>query len=123
MLFAHFLWLAAVHVIGCGPDGDELQRVLLGLAPVTCIFAALVGMTRPFVDIHAILAWLKLPLGILILLALRTVWGTTIRVNMEGLALCGRGEPSTWELLWSPVQFAVCVLVVVLVMRQMKRPH
>ena len=79
MLFAHFLWLAALHVIGCGPDGDELQRVLLGLPPVTCVFAALVGVTRPFSEIHGMLGWLRLPLGVLILLALRTIWGTDIK--------------------------------------------
>ena len=123
MLFTHFVWLAALHVIGCGPDGDELQRVLLGLIPVTCVFAALVGVTRPFDDIHAMLGWLRVPLGVLMLLSLRSIWGVANRVNLDGLALCGDGAPSTWELLWSPAQLAACVLVGFLIMRQMKRSH
>ena len=123
MLFTHFVWLAALHVMGCGPDGDELHRVLLGLAPVTCVFAALVVVTRPFDDIHAMLGWLRVPLGVLVLLGLRSIWGVASRVNIDGLAICGQGAPSAWELYWSPVQLAVCLLVAVLVMRQMKRSH
>ena len=123
MLFTHFVWLAALYVIGCGPDGDELQRVLLGLAPATCVFAYLVGVTRPFADIHAILAWLRVPLAILMLLALRTIWSTASRVNVDGLALCGPGAPAVWEQYWSPAQLVVCLLVTGLVMQQMKRMY
>lgn len=123
MLFTHFLWLAAVHVIGCGPDGDELQRVLLLLAPVTCVFAFLVGVTRPFDEIHKILGWFRWPLAILVALALRSIWGTARRVNLDGVALCGPGTPSAWEQYWSAAQLAVCVLVAIVVMRQMKRSH
>ena len=123
MLFTHFLWLAALYVIGCSPDGDELQRVLLGLAPFTCVFAFLVGVTKPYEDIHKMLAWLRWPLGILILLGLRTIWGTASRVNLDGLAICGTGIPSTWEQYWSFAQLAVCVLVAIVVWRQMKRSH
>jgi hypothetical protein len=32
VLYAHFIWLAALGGIGCGPDGDELHKVLLALA-------------------------------------------------------------------------------------------
>jgi hypothetical protein len=123
MLFTHFVWLAALHVIGCGPDGDELQRVLLGLAPVTCVFAYLVGVTRPFADIHSMLGWLRAPLGILMVLALRSIWGAANRVNVDGLAFCGPGAPAAWEKYWSPAQLAVLLLVAILVIRQMKRSH
>ena len=41
MLYAHIVWLAALQVMGCGPDGDEMHRLLLGLAPVTVGFAFL----------------------------------------------------------------------------------
>jgi ABC-type molybdate transport system permease subunit len=61
MLYAHVVWLAALHAMGCGPDGDELHRLLLGLAPLTCGFALLLHMTRPFADIHRILRWLGAP--------------------------------------------------------------
>ncbi len=33
MMYAYFLWLAAVYVVACGADGDEMHRLLLGLAP------------------------------------------------------------------------------------------
>ena len=38
MLLTHFVWLAVLHVIGCGPDGDEMHRLLFGLAPFTILF-------------------------------------------------------------------------------------
>ena len=31
LLFTHFLWLAALHAMGCGPDGAEMHKLLLGL--------------------------------------------------------------------------------------------
>ena len=60
-----------LHVTGCGPDGDALHRLLLGLVPVTLVFAFLIRVTRPFAEIHAMLRWLGVPLGLLLLLGLR----------------------------------------------------
>ena len=47
MLYAHFVWLAALRSVGCGPDGDELHRLLLLLVPATVGFALLLRVTRP----------------------------------------------------------------------------
>ena len=69
------------------------------------------------------LGWLRVPLGVLMLLSLRSIWGVASRVNLEGLAICGAGAPSDWEKVWSPAQLAAVVLVTFLVMRQMKRSH
>ena len=34
VLYAYLLWLAVAGKVGCGPDGDEVFRLLLGLAPL-----------------------------------------------------------------------------------------
>ena len=34
VIYAYVIWLAALHAIGCGPDGDEIFRLLLGMAPL-----------------------------------------------------------------------------------------
>jgi hypothetical protein len=39
VLYAYFLWLAALAAMGCGPDGDEMHRLMLGLTPFACGFA------------------------------------------------------------------------------------
>lgn len=110
VLYAHFLWLAALHAIGCGPDGDEMHRLLLGMAPVTCGFAFALQLTQPFTEIHRILRWLGLPAAVLLLLAMRSIWEVFARVNLDSLAICGSAPPPGWQLLWPTIQ-VVTVLV------------
>lgn len=121
MLFTHFVWLAVLHVTGCGPDGDALHRLLLGLAPVTLGFAFLVRVTRPFAEIHAMLRWLGVPLGLLLLLGLRSIWGVATQVNVGAAALCGSGEPALWQLAWAPTQLIVVLAVGIILVADMKR--
>ena len=111
MLYAHFLWLAAVYVMGCGPDGDEMHRLLLGFAPFTCGFAFLLRVTRPFADIHSILRWLGVPLLVLMPFAIRSVWQVFQSVNVEATAICAAEVPTTWQSLWAPVQLITLLLV------------
>ena len=122
MLFTHVVWLAVLSKTGCGPDGDELHRLLLGLAPFTCAFAYLLRVTRPFAEIHSMLRWLGVPLGFLVLLALRTAWGVAHRVNVEGLAICGPGAPAAWQQAWAAAQALTLLVVATLAVREMKRP-
>lgn len=110
VLYAHFLWLAALHAMGCGSDGDEMHRLLLGMAPVTCGFAFALQLTQPFTDIHRILRWLGIPVVFLLLLALRSVWEVFAKVNLDSLAICGNTPPPAWQLLW-PMTQVVTVLV------------
>ncbi len=114
MLFTHFVWLAVAHVAGCDPDGDEMHRLLLGLAPFTCGFALLTGVTRKFPDIHAMLRWLFVPLLLLTPFCVRTIWGVFNTVNVAGQAVCADGQPPVWQQFWAPVQL-VTVLTVILV--------
>jgi len=110
VLYAHFLWLAALYAMGCDTDGDEMHRLLLGLAPITCGFAFALHLTRPFPDIHRILRWLGVPIIFLLFLALRSVWQVFARVNLESLAICGSGPPSGWQLLWPMTQLVTMLL-------------
>jgi hypothetical protein len=116
MLYAHILWLAALYAMGCGPDGDELHRVLLGLAPVTVAFAYLLRVTRPFAEIHSMLRWLAIPLLLLLPFVGRSLWQVFRTVNLEGSALCANGAPQTWQILWTPIQLLTLLLVAYMVL-------
>ena len=115
--YAFFLWLAAAYVVGCGPDGDEMYRLLLGMAPFAAASAFALDVTRPFGDTHNMLRWLALPLILLLPLCLRTVWSVLRAVHVDGTGLCVDGEPATWQLLWAPVQLAALGVITVLLMR------
>lgn len=116
VLYAHFLWLAAVHAMGCGADGDEMHRLLLGMAPFTCGFAFALNLTRPFTDIHRILRWLGIPMLVILLLALRSIWTIFVRVNLESLAICGNAAPSGWQLLWPTTQLITVLLAAYMIL-------
>ena len=110
MLYAHFLWLAALYAIGCGPDGDEMHRLLLGLAPFTCGFALLLRVTRPFGEIHGILRWLGAPLLLLLPFAVRSSWHVFESVSIGSSAICASGPPAAWQQLWAPVQLITLLI-------------
>jgi hypothetical protein len=117
MLFSHLLWLAALYVMNCGPDGDEMYRLLLGLAPFTCGFAVLLRVTRPFAEIHSMLRWLSLPLLLLLPFALRSVWQVIRSVNLNSVAICADMEPTTWQLMWAPIQVLTLICISYMLIR------
>ena len=120
ILYAHFVWLAALRGIGCGPDGDELHRVLLLLVPVTVGFAFLLRMTRPLDEVHGILRWLGLPLAVLMLAGGYEALVITRSVYATGLAICSTDAATFWHQSWGAAQlFAIAVssAMVVLVWR------
>lgn len=117
MLFTHFVWLAVLYVTGCGPDGDEMHRLLLGLAPFTIAFAFLTGVTHKFADIHKMLRWLGVPILLLAPFCLRTVWSAFDTVNLQGLAFCGAGAPTSWQQFWAPLQVLTLIAVLLMLAR------
>ena len=117
MLYAHILWLAALHAMGCGPDGDEMHRLLLGFAPFTIGSAFALRLTRPFGDIHKILRWVGVPLILLLPFAVRSIWDVFKQVNVESLAICGSASASGWQPLWPAVQ---CITVLFVAYRVLK---
>lgn len=104
MLYAHVLWLAALYAMACGPDGDEIHRVLLGLAPMTAGFALLLRLTRPFAEIHSMLRWLALPLLLLLPFATRSLWQVFQQVHLDTSAICANVAPPLWQTIWVPAQ-------------------
>jgi len=117
MLFAHFLWLAALYVMECGPDGDEMYRLLLGLAPFTCFFALLIRVTRPFADIHRMLRWLAIPLLILLPFSMRSIWRVVRSVGADSTTMCSSAEPVIWQQIWAPAQVITLLFVIYGVLR------
>lgn len=116
MLYAHLLWLAALHAMGCGPDGDEMHNLLLVLAPITIGTAFVIRATRPLHDIHGILRWLGIPLFLLMPFALRSTWDVFVRVNQESLAICGPGTPGGWQPYWAGLQVLTLTVVTYMVL-------
>lgn len=121
MLFTHFVWLAVLYVTDCGADGDEMYRLLIGLAPFTIGFAVALRVTRSFAEIHSMLRWLTVPLAFLALLCLRTIWSVFETVNRQGVALCEPGEPAGWLMFWAPVQLLTVIVVLLLAFRTWRK--
>lgn len=120
MLYAHFIWLAALGNIGCGPDGDEFHKLLFGLVPVTVGFAFLLRMTQPLDEVHRILRWLVLPLAALMLAGSYHAFLITRAVYVSGQAICSSGSATTWHHAWGPAQLlaiAVCTAMIIRVWR------
>lgn len=116
LVFTFVVWLAALHVMGCGPDGDEMHMLLLGLAPVACGCALMLRMTGAFPEIHRMLSWLGVPLLLLLPLVLRNIWTVFSRTNIEGLAICTAADPATWQRIWAPAQMCAVVCIALLVL-------
>lgn len=120
VLYAYFLWLAALSSMGCGADGDEMHRLLLGMAPVAVGFAFLPGVTRPMPDVHSILRWLAVPLLLSSPLAFMSIWKTFVRANVEALSICSNEAAVLWERVWAPAQLLSIVLIAYLLARVLK---
>ena len=111
MIYTYAVWMAALHEIGCGPEGDEMHRVLLGVALLALVMALALRLTRPFPDIHRMLGHLVWPLALLGPFALKNIWVVYQRTNLDGLAICAEVTPSTLQIIWAPAQFfAILVL-------------
>jgi hypothetical protein len=117
VLYAHFIWLAALGGIGCGPDGDELHRVLLALAPAAIGCALLLRVTRPLEEIHRILRWLGVPLAALMLAGAYQVFTISRSIYATGVGICSTEEAGAWHLLWGPVQLLAIVIAAVMIVR------
>jgi hypothetical protein len=114
VLYAHFVWLAVLGNIGCGPDGDELHRVLLGLAPVTIGCAFLLRMTRPLEEIQRILRWLALPLSAFMLAGTYQVFVVSRSVYVTGLGIC---SAAAWHQFWGVAQSLAVVVSTAMIIR------
>jgi hypothetical protein len=122
LLYTFYLWLAATHNIGCGPDADEMHRVLLGLAPFSAIAAIALRVTRPFAEIHRMMRWLGVPLLLLLPFGLRTVWSVFKAVNVNGAGICVGIDPANWQHYWAPVQLVALAVATYFVLRTWTEP-
>ncbi len=115
-VYTYAIWLAALHAMGCGPDGDEMHRVLLGVGIIAAAMAFALRLTRPFADIHRMLSRLAVPLALLAPFALGNVWSVFRQANLGGSSTCAQTAASAFDLIWAPAQFiVVSTLVTVLV--------
>ena len=106
VVFAYCLWLAALRIVGCGPEGDEFWRLLLGMGPLAAVFALLTNTTRRLPSLHQVLRWGVVPLILLVPLAWVAAWSTFSTVNLEGRGICAATAQIGWHRWWAPVQLA-----------------
>lgn len=121
LVFTYAVWLAALHVMGCGPDGDAMHKLLLGLAPFAAGCAFMLRMTRRFADIHRMLSWLGVLLLLLLPFVLRNTWTVFSRTSIEGAAICTGTGSAGWQLLWAPAQLLATLLIALLVISEWRR--
>jgi hypothetical protein len=117
LVYTYTVWMAALHVMGCGPDGDEMHGLLLGLLPVAVIMALLLRVTQPFPDIQRLLSWLGVPLALLLPFALWNTWNVFERATLDGLAICTNDTATSFHQIWAPAQFIGICLVAFFVAR------
>jgi hypothetical protein len=115
LIYTYAVWLAALHAMGCGPDGDAMHRLLLGLAPFTVAMALLLRLTGPFEDIHRLLSRLGIPLALLLPFVVKNIWTVFERTNLGGLAICSESAPATVQQIWAPVQFLTVIVLAIVV--------
>ena len=118
VVYAHFLWLAVLGKVGCGPDsGDDVHLLLLGMAPLTILFASLLRATRPLGDVHRMLRWLSVPLVPLAPFVVMSIWSAAARVAFGNTAFCSSDASGTWQIWWVPVQIVTLGITVWLLVR------
>ncbi len=117
LLYAYLFWLAALYPLGCGPDGDELHRLLLGLTPFAIASSYMLRVTRVFVDTHKMMRWFAIPLLLVLPFAVRSVLSVARTVNIDATSLCAAAEPATWQVMWAPIQALTLIAVASFVSR------
>lgn len=110
VVYAHCIWLGTLRVIGCGPDGDELWRLLLGFVPFAVGFAFLLTAIRRLLDVARILRWLAIPLLALIPLAAIPVVSALLTTTLGSQPICG-DELAWWHTSWAPVQIVALAII------------
>ena len=111
VLYAYVLWLAVLRVIGCGPDGDELHRLLLGVLPFAIGATLLLRAADPFDDIQKMLRWLGLPLLLLMPFAARSTWDVAAAVLIQSGGICSSLPPTWWQQAWAPLQIMTLAFI------------
>ena len=103
IMYTHCLWLAVLPRVGCGSDGDELWRVLLGMVPITLLFTALIGAANKVDSVRDSLRWGAAPFALLLPLAILAIWPTLISSTLGDSGICTE-TPKAWHPWWAPVQ-------------------
>ena len=117
LLLTYFIWLGVIGRVGCGPDGDELHRLVLGLAPFALASAFLLRATRALGEVHGILRWGAAPLALMLPSALYAVWTVSGRVWEAKEGICGPDTAKLWEQAWPAVHLVALAMIAFLVVQ------
>ena len=111
LLLTYFIWLGVLGRVGCGPDGDELHRLVFGLTPFALGSAFLLRSTRSLGDVHGILRWGAALLALLLPSALYAVWTVSRRVWVANEGICGADAALFWEQAWPAAQIVALAVI------------
>ncbi len=104
VIFTHTIWLATLRVTGCGADGDQFWRLLLGFAVVAAGMSFLTRSTQRLAAVHQMLRWAIVPAAVFAVLCLPPVWQALSQTTLGGAPLCGDPPAPAWHVWWAPVQ-------------------
>ncbi|MEM6638320.1 MAG: hypothetical protein AAF610_00320 [Pseudomonadota bacterium] len=121
LLLTYLIWLGVVGRIGCGPDGDELHKLVLGLAPFAVGSAFALRATQPLDEVHRILRWIAVFLVILTPSALHAIWTVFGTVWLSGDRICAEGSVTSWENAW-PIVHGMAIVAIAVLIRSMWQP-
>ena len=116
IVYTHCIWLGTLLAIGCGADGDQLYRLLMGFSPFTIGFALLLRVSQKMPSVHQTMVWLTYPLLVLVPMAAYAVFPILVNVSINGGTICDHPAAS-WHVWWAPVQVATLVVIVVTTVR------
>ena len=119
-VYAYVIWLATLRIVSCTTDGNTLWAVLLGFGCFTAPLAALLNLTRPLSEVHALLRHFVWPLLLLTILAVIPVYTAWINSTLGGGALCLSTTFDAWHAWWAPMQTALLGCIGALVYRAIR---
>ena len=112
IIYSHCIWLAVIPQIGCGPEGDEIFRLLLGFSPVAIGAALLLGLAHKLPTVVGYLKWMALPLVLLIPLTVSPVLAALETTTFGSMGFCESIAASGWQRAWAPIQVVTLLIIV-----------
>ena len=126
VVFAHCIWLAALHEVSCGAAGPQPWGVLLGFSLITLIGALALPLGATVPGVAGILKYPAVPLVLLVPLSARHAYSVLERVNFSAGTICNDPtsqalEPRWWEAWFGPTQLILLAIIVVMAIVQWRK--
>ena len=112
VIYTHFIWTGTINTVGCGTDGPEIWRLVLGFAPVAIGASFLLPVSRKLREVHKMMRWFGAPLVVLLPLAFIAIWPSIVVSTLGAQGICGEVDIPLWHRWWAPIQLLTILLIV-----------